>query len=161
MWLFARGERDWRSSRQCWVSKEYLSYDDDNDDDDDDDDDDDVETHQGATDVIQVDWRETTWERCIQEVTNDVVENRMELDYKGSDQELEKIEVVDNLKLVNVMHMLEQIRTMTWLSLWTNRKFIKSYDCIYKKVLEMSISGRTQTSINKFFTWVFIIYVLK
>lgn len=37
----------------------------------------------------------------------------MELDYKGSDQELEKIEVVDNLQLVNVMHMLEQIRTMT------------------------------------------------
>ena len=37
----------------------------------------------------------------------------MELDYKGSDQELEKIEVVDNLKLVNVIHMLEQIRTMT------------------------------------------------
>lgn len=109
MWLFARGERDWRSSRQCWISKEYLLY----DDDDDHDDDDDVETHQGATDIIQVDWRETTWERCIQEVTNEEVENRMELDYKGSDQELEKIEVVDNLQLVNVMHMLEQIRTMT------------------------------------------------
>ena len=37
------------------------------------------------------------------------MENQIELDYEGSDQDPEEIEVVDNLKLVDVMHMLEQI----------------------------------------------------
>ena len=32
----------------------------------------------------------------------------MEIDYKRSDQELEQTEVVNNLKLVDVMHMLER-----------------------------------------------------
>ena len=61
-------------------------------------------------------------ERCIQEVTNDVVENRMELDYEGSDQEVEEIEVVDNLNLVDVMQILEQIKTIAITS--TDRQFV-------------------------------------
>ena len=74
---------------------------------------------------------ETTQERCIQEVTNNVVDNQMQLDYEGSDQELEEIEVVDNLKPVDVMHMLEQIKTMTITS--TDRKFVENCDYIHKK----------------------------
>ena len=61
-------------------------------------------------------------ERCIQEVTNDVVENRMQLDYEGSDQEVEEIEVVDNLNLVDVMQILEQIKTIAITS--TDRQFV-------------------------------------
>ena len=80
---------------------------------------------------------ETTQGRCIQEVTNDVVDNQMELDYERSDQELEEIEVVDNLKPVDVMHMLEQIKTMAATS--TDTAGVKSYDYIYKKVQKMSI----------------------
>ena len=52
----------------------------------------------------------------------------MELDYKRSDQELEQTEVVNNLKLVDVMHILEQIKTMAITS--TDRKFVESYDYI-------------------------------
>ena len=37
------------------------------------------------------------------------MENQIELDYEGRDQDPEEIEVVDNLKLVDVMHILEQI----------------------------------------------------
>ena len=40
----------------------------------------DVETHGEALNTTQVDWRETARERCIQELTNDIVENQMELD---------------------------------------------------------------------------------
>ena len=72
----------------------------------------DVETHEEELNTTQVDWRETTRERCIQELTNDIVENQMELDQKGSDQELEEIEAVDNLKPVDVMQMLKQIKGM-------------------------------------------------
>ena len=61
-------------------------------------------------------------ERCIQKVTNDVVENQMELDYEGSDQELKEIEVVDNLNLVDVMQILEQIKTIAITS--TDRQFV-------------------------------------
>ena len=61
-------------------------------------------------------------ERCIQEVTNDVVENQMELDYEGSDQEVEEIEVVDNLNLVDVMQILEQIKTIAITS--ADRQFV-------------------------------------
>ena len=43
-------------------------------------------------DTTQVDWYKTTQERCIQEVTNDVVEKQMELDYERSHQELEEIQ---------------------------------------------------------------------
>ena len=81
---------------------------------------------------------ETTQGICIQEVTNNVVDNQMQLDYEGSDQELEEIEVVDNLKPVDVMHMLEQIKTMTITS--TDRKFVENCDYIHKKVQEM-LSG--------------------
>lgn len=69
---------------------------------------------------------ETTQGICIQEVTNNVVDNQMQLDYEGSDQELEEIEVVDNLKPVDVMHMLEQIKTMATTS--TDWACVKSYD---------------------------------
>ena len=51
-------------------------------------------------------------ERCIQEVTNDLVENQMELEYEESDQEIEEIEVMDNFKLVDVIHKFEQIKAM-------------------------------------------------
>ena len=61
-------------------------------------------------------------ERCIQEVNNDVVENQMELYYEGSDQEVEEIEVVDNLNLVDVMQILEQIKTIAITS--TDRQFV-------------------------------------
>ena len=73
----------------------------------------------------------------------------MEFVYKGSNQELEEVEMVDKLKPVDVMHMLEQIKTMAITS--TDRKFVESYDYIYKKVQEMSISKRIQTSIDKYF----------
>ena len=59
----------------------------------------------------------------------------MEIDYEGSDREFEEIDVVDNLKLVDVMHTLEQIRTMA--NTLTDRKFVVSYDYIYKKVQEI------------------------
>ena len=55
---------------------------------------------------------ETAQERYIQEVTNDVVENQMKLDFEGSDRELQEFKIVDNLKLVDVTYMLEQIITM-------------------------------------------------
>ena len=51
------------------TEEEYLSFDDD------------FEIHKKQNNTTQFDW----WERCIQEVTNDVVENQMELDYEGSD----------------------------------------------------------------------------
>ena len=51
-------------------------------------------------------------EKCIQEVTNDAVENQIKSDYEGSDHKIEEIKMVDNLKPVDVMHMLEQIKTM-------------------------------------------------
>ena len=73
----------------------------------------------------------------------------MELDYDGSDQELEEIEVVDNLKPVDVMHMLKQIRTMAIAS--ADIMFAENYDYIYKKVQEMSIPERIQTTIDKYF----------
>ena len=38
----------------------------------------------------------------------------MELDYDGSDQEFEEIEVVDNLNLVDVMQILEQKKTIAF-----------------------------------------------
>ena len=75
------------------TADKYLSFDDD------------VETQEEEIYTTQADWRETTRERCIQEVTNDVVENPMELDHERSDQKLKEIEVVDNLKPVAVMHM--------------------------------------------------------
>ena len=62
--------------------------------------------------------------------------------------------MVDNLKPVDVMHMLEQIKTIA--ITWTDRRFVESYNCIYTKVQEMPISGRIQTSIDKSFKWVFI-----
>ena len=51
-------------------------------------------------------------ETCIQEVTNDLVENQMELEYEESDQEIEELEVMDNFKLVDVIHQFEQIKAM-------------------------------------------------
>ena len=57
--------------------------------------------------------------------------------------------MVDNLKPVDVMHMLEQIKTIAITS--TDRRFVESYNYIYTKVQEMSISGRIQTSIDKSF----------
>ena len=57
--------------------------------------------------------------------------------------------MVDNLKPVDVMHMFEQIKTIAITS--TDRRFVESYNYIYTKVQEMSISGRIQTSIEKSF----------
>ena len=57
--------------------------------------------------------------------------------------------MVDNLKPVDVMHMLEQIKAIAITS--TDRRFVESYNYIYTKVQEMSISGRIQTSIDKSF----------
>ena len=57
--------------------------------------------------------------------------------------------MVDNLKPVDVMHMLEQIKTIAITS--TDRRFVESYNYIYTKVQEISISGRIQTSIDKSF----------
>ena len=57
--------------------------------------------------------------------------------------------MVDNLKPVDVMHMFEQIKTIAITS--TDRRFVESYNYIYTKVQEMSISGRIQTSIDKSF----------
>ena len=111
--------------------------------------DDDVETHQDAINTKQVDWCETTREKYIYKVTNDVVENQMELDCEESDQELKEIEVANNLRPAYVVRMLEQIKTMAITS--TDRTFIESYDYIYRKVQETSISERTQISIDKYF----------
>ena len=66
----------------------------------------------------------------------------MKLDYEGSDQKLEEFKIVDNLKLVDVIYVLEQIITMAITS--TYRKFVESYDYIYRKVQEMSVSERIQ-----------------
>ena len=66
----------------------------------------------------------------------------MKLDYEGSDQKLEEFKIVDNLKLVDVIYVLEQIITMAITS--TYRKFVESYDYIYGKVQEMSVSERIQ-----------------
>ena len=57
--------------------------------------------------------------------------------------------MVDNLKPVDVIHMFEQIKTIAITS--TDRRFVESYNYIYTKVQEMSISGRIQTSIDKSF----------
>ena len=46
----------------------------------------------------------------------------MELDYDGSDQEFEEIEVVDNLNLVDVMQILEQKKTIAFTL--TDREFV-------------------------------------
>ena len=113
--------------------------------------------HEGTINITQLDWRKRMQERCIQEVTNDLVENQMELEYEESDQEIEEIEVMDNFKLVDVIHKFEQIKAMAITS--TNR-FVEIYYYIYHKVQEMSISGRIQTSMDKYFKWVFIISVL-
>ena len=107
------------------TAEEYLSFVDD------------VETHEETINTTQVDWHKTMREKCIQEVTNDVVEDQIKPDYEGSDHKIEEIEMVDNLKPVDVMHMLEQIKTMTTTS--TDRACVKSYDYIYKKVQKMSI----------------------
>ena len=57
-------------------------------------------------------------ERCIQEVTNDLVENQMELEYEESDQEIEEIDVMDNYKLVDVIDKFEQIKAITSMSVY-------------------------------------------
>ena len=107
------------------TAEEYLSFVDD------------VETHEETINTTQVDWRKTMREKCIQEVTNDVVEDQIKPDYEGSDHKIEEIKMVDNLKPVHVMHMLEQIKTMATTS--TDRACVNSYDYIYKKVQKMSI----------------------
>ena len=84
-----------------------------------------------------------------QAVTNDVVKNQMELDCEEGDQELTETEVVNNLKPVYVVHMLELIKTMAITS--TDRTFVETYDSVYRKVQEMSISERIQISIYKYF----------
>ena len=73
----------------------------------------------------------------------------MELDCEEGDQELTETEVVNNLKLVYVVHMLELIKTMAITS--TDRTFVETYDNVYRKVQEMSISERIQISIYKYF----------
>ena len=72
----------------------------------------------------------------------------MELDYEGSNQELKETKVGDILKPVDVMYLLEQIKTMVITP--TDRKFAESYGYIYKKVQEMSISERMQTSTERY-----------
>ena len=66
----------------------------------------------------------------------------MKLNYEGSDQKLEEFKIVDNLKLVDVIYVLEQIITMAITS--TYRKFVESYGYIYGKVQEMSVLERIQ-----------------
>ena len=73
----------------------------------------------------------------------------MELDCEEGDQELTETEVVNNLKPVYVVHMLELIKTMAITS--TDRTFFETYDNVYRKVQEMSISERIQISIYKYF----------
>lgn len=73
----------------------------------------------------------------------------MELDCEEGDQELTETEVVNNLKPVYVVHMLELIKTMAITS--TDRTFVETYDNVYRKVQEMSISERIQISIYKYF----------
>ena len=77
-------------------------------------------------------------ERCIQEVTNDLVENQMELEYEESDQEIEEIEVMDNFKLVDVIHKFEQIKAMAITSTTGLSRFIitsttRSRKCLYQE----------------------------
>lgn len=48
-------------------TSEYLSFDHD------------VETRKEAINTTQVDWCKTTQERCIKEITNNIVEKQMEL----------------------------------------------------------------------------------
>lgn len=73
----------------------------------------------------------------------------MELDCEEGDQELTETEVVNNLKPVYVVHMLELIKTMAITS--TDRTFVETYYNVYRKVQEMSISERIQISIYKYF----------
>lgn len=73
----------------------------------------------------------------------------MELDCEEGDQELTETEVVNNLKPVYVVHMLELIKTMAITS--TDRTFVETYDNVCRKVQEMSISERIQISIYKYF----------
>ena len=73
----------------------------------------------------------------------------MELDCEEGDQELTETEVVNNLKPVYVVHMSELIKTIAITS--TGRTFVETYDNVYRKVQEMSISERIQISIYKYF----------
>ena len=52
---------------------------------------DDVETHEQVINTAQVDWRETTRARSIQEVTCNSEDEEMMVDNEESDDEVEKV----------------------------------------------------------------------
>ena len=105
------------SSVLCLViAEEYLSFDDD------------VETHEQAVNIAQVDWHETARARCIQDVASDLLDNQMEVDNVERDEEIEGVQV-DQPKNVEVLHMLQNIKTLATTS--TNAKLI---DYIYRKI---------------------------
>ena len=98
------------------IAEEYLSFDDD------------VETHEQAVNIAQVDWHETARARCIPDVASDLLDNKTEVDHVERDEEIEGV-LVDQPKNVEVLHMLQNIKTLATTS--TDAKLI---DYIYEKI---------------------------
>ena len=72
-----------------------------------------------------------------------------------SEEEIEQV-LTDQPKTVEVLQIFQKIKTMATTS--TNAELIQSYDYIYQKVQQMSITEKIQTRIEKYFKCVVFMY---
>ena len=95
-----------------------------------------------AINTAQVDWRETTRARSIQEVTCNSEDEEMMVDKEENDGEVEKILVEP--KPIEVLQMLQKVKSF-------DAKLTESFEYLYKHAQEMSISAKKHTAIESYF----------
>ena len=113
-------------------AEDYLSFDDD------------VEQ---AINTAQVDWRETTRARSIQEVTCNSEDEEMMVDKEENDGEVEKILVEP--KPIEVLQMLQKVKS--FVINFSDAKLTESFEYLYKHAQEMLISAKKHTAIESYF----------
>ena len=107
----------------------------------------DVETHEQTINTAQVDWRETTRTRSIQEITCNSEDEEMMVGNEESDDEVEKVLVEP--KPIEVLELLQKFKSFAINS--SDAKLTERFEYLYKHAQEMSISAKKQTAIESYF----------